>query len=86
MADIHAPSGAALEARDRGLAHDDSGRFEEALTDLEADPNLKAAHENLKRVEPLVGVSAAIVDFGAEKQEPSRVEAKGAPKRGRKER
>ncbi len=51
---------------------------------LEADPELKAARENLKRVEPLIGVNAAIVDFGAEKQEPYRVEAKGAPKKGRK--
>lgn len=51
---------------------------------LEADPKLKAAKENLQRVEPLIGVNAAIVDFGAEKQEPYRVEAKGAPKKGRK--
>ena len=51
---------------------------------LEADPGLKAARENLRRVEPLIGVNAAIVSFGAEKQEPYRVEAKGAPKKGRK--
>lgn len=156
MADVHAPSEAARAARDRGLAHFDAGRFEEALahfeaaTDidmnfaeaygwasaalvklarfeeamravdhaiwldqfyawgwnrkgvvfhamgdfagaatcfrkaLEADPELEAARENLKRVEPLIGVNAAIVDYGAEKQEPYRVEAKAARRKGRK--
>jgi tetratricopeptide (TPR) repeat protein len=158
VADVHAPSEAARAARDRGLAHFDAGRFEEALSEfegatdidlnfaeaygwasaalvklgrleeamravdhaiwldqfyawgwnrkgvvfnamgdfagaatcfrkaLEADPELKAARENLRRVEPLIGVNAAIVNFGAEKQEPYRVEAKGAPKKGRKAR
>lgn len=51
---------------------------------LEADPGFEAARKNLKRVEPLVGVNAAIVDFGAAKQEPYRVEAKGPKKAGRK--
>ena len=148
MPEIHEPSDAARESRDRGLALYDAGRFEEAVVEferatdvdmnfaegygwasaafvklgrfeeamrsvdhalwldpfyawgwnrkglvffamndfpgaltcfrkaLEADPGLKAAQENLKRVEPLASVNAAILDFGSEKQEAYRVEAK----------
>lgn len=53
---------------------------------LESDPELKAAKENLKRVEPLASVNAAILDYGAEKQEAYRVEAKKAQPTGRRRR
>ena len=75
----------------KGLVFFEMGDYGGAITcfrkALEADPELKAAHENLKRVEPLVGVNAAILSFGTEKQEAYRVEAKKPEEtKGRKRR
>jgi tetratricopeptide (TPR) repeat protein len=74
----------------KGLVFFEMGDYAGALTcfrkAVEADPDLRAAHENLKRVEPLVGVNAAILSFGTEKQEAYRVEAKPAGAKGGKRR
>jgi tetratricopeptide (TPR) repeat protein len=74
----------------KGLVFFEVGDFPGAHTcfkkALESEPGLKAAQENLKRVEPLVGVNAAILSFGTEKQEAYRVEAKKEEKKGRKRR
>lgn len=74
----------------KGLVFFEMGDYSGALTcfrkAIESDPELKAAHENLKRVEPLVGVNAAILSFGTEKQEAYRVEAKEPKGKGGKKR
>jgi tetratricopeptide (TPR) repeat protein len=74
----------------KGLVFFEMGDFAGAHTcfkkALESEPELEAAQENLRRVEPLVGVNAAILGFGSEKQEAYRVEAKKEEKKGRKRR
>lgn len=72
----------------KGLVFFAMGDFAGALTcfrkALEADPQLEAARENLKRVEPLASVNAAVIDYGSEKREAYRVEAKKPGARGRR--
>ncbi len=74
----------------KGFVFFEMGDYTGALTcfrkALESDPDLEAARENLKRVEPLVGINAAILSLGTEKQEAYRVEAKKPERKGRKER